>query len=607
MSQLKFMKTVRMCLALASMGLAYDAQAAIFYVNASAPAGGNGSSWTQAFNNLDAALTAASNTPGSDQIWIAKGTYVPSIPYGGGYNGSEPNLVTFKLPSNVTLYGGFKGNEKTVSQRNPTANPTLLSGTLSSGSNAWHVVTLDGVTGVTVEDLTITEGNAAGPDSGVVTAQSLAGQKVTSVNYYHTGGGGVTVNNSQATFINVTFNNNTADATNATMFSVGPTAPIAAGGGAMAARGLTTVVNLNNCTFANNKAISAGCNGGALNSFLGATYNISGGTATNNATDRVGGFGQFRSGGLVTITNMTFTNNNTTGGAVPPETADASGGAVGAFDNSLSIANCIFTSNTATSAFGAGGAVFFQTPQGSKGSLNVSNSIFNNNAASAFGGGAIFVSAILPDPSAQANIINCQMNGNSSGAGGACYIDSIPTLLENCQIIGNSCELAGGGVLVGNLINNILTTTHATVTLLNCGIYNNTVTGIPVNGVPAIFIFQALVAGVADNTPGVPPAELIAIAQGGGAVASTVGGVAVLSSCNIAGNSAGTNGFGNDLLVGGSQGTGGTPVNAFIQASMTVSRSLCAETSARLDPDNVGSGPNGVQYITDGSCPVPNS
>jgi hypothetical protein len=606
MIQLKFMTLARTCLALASMSIAYEAQATIFYVNASASSGGNGSSWTEAFNNLDAALIAASETTGSDQIWIAKGTYVPSISYGGGYGGSQPNLVTFNLPSKVALYGGFIGNENHLSARNPAANPTILSGNLGGGtSNAWHVVTIDGATQVSIDGVIITDGYAGGPDQGVVSAKSLAGQKVTSVDFYHTGGGGVTVNNGQVTFTNVTLENNTADATNATMVSVGLVAPIAAGGGAIAARGTATVVNLNNCTFINNSAVAAGCNGGALNSFLGATYNINGGTASGNQTDRVGGFGHFRSSGHVTITGATLTGNKTTGGFIPPETADASGGALGAFDNSLSIINCVIANNSSTSAFGAGGGLFYQIPEGSTAVLNIINSTFNGNATSAIGGGGIFVTAVLPDPSAHANIINCQFYGNSGGTGGAGYFDSLPTTVVNClNVTGNTAQLIGGAFLAGNFINNLLTTTRATVNFINCDIYNNTITGVPTDGLSPVVLFNAFAEGVAAGTPGVPPAEVTAIAQGGGALASEFGGIAVLINCNIAGNSAGSGGFGDDLLVGGTQGFAGTSIYPFNQASLTVKHSLCTDTSARLDPAGVGSGPNGVQYITDGSCPL---
>ncbi|MDQ2993959.1 MAG: hypothetical protein M3R00_03305 [Pseudomonadota bacterium] len=159
-------------------------QAATFYVKASAAPGGNGSSWSKAFNNLDSALNAARTNGVANQIWIAKGTYKPSQSYSGKYTGTEPNLKTFKLPNNVNLYGGFVGSETALNQRDPDKNPTLFSGDLAGNDvnipstahdnksdNAWHVLTADGVTGVTLDGLSVIEGNSAGPDSGTLGAR----------------------------------------------------------------------------------------------------------------------------------------------------------------------------------------------------------------------------------------------------------------------------------------------------------------------------------------------------------------------------------------------------------------------------------------------------
>ena len=71
-----------------------------------------GDSWANAYKNLQAALSAAAS---SDQIWVAEGVYYP-----GGHRTS-----TFTLKNEVAVYGGFKGTETQVDQRNPAANPTI--------------------------------------------------------------------------------------------------------------------------------------------------------------------------------------------------------------------------------------------------------------------------------------------------------------------------------------------------------------------------------------------------------------------------------------------------------------------------------------------------
>ncbi|MCC7466639.1 MAG: hypothetical protein IT261_10230 [Saprospiraceae bacterium] len=70
-----------------------------YYVDDSASGMNDGSSWSHAYPNLHAALTAAQ--PG-DEIWVAQGVYYPA---------SDANRDTFfNLPSGVRLIGGFFGN-----------------------------------------------------------------------------------------------------------------------------------------------------------------------------------------------------------------------------------------------------------------------------------------------------------------------------------------------------------------------------------------------------------------------------------------------------------------------------------------------------------------
>src|SRR5438067_12531503 len=74
----------------------------IIYVNINNANGAHdGTSWKKAYTNLQDALTKARSASGAEQIWIAKGTYLP---------GSTPT-DTFNLPNNVKIYGGFLGNE----------------------------------------------------------------------------------------------------------------------------------------------------------------------------------------------------------------------------------------------------------------------------------------------------------------------------------------------------------------------------------------------------------------------------------------------------------------------------------------------------------------
>src|SRR5512138_1045236 len=83
------------------MGVVLQAVAwgTVHYVDGRATGANNGSSWTDAFSDLQIALDAAVN---SDQIRVAQGTYTPTVP--GGDRG-----ISFVIPNGVTLLGGFAG------------------------------------------------------------------------------------------------------------------------------------------------------------------------------------------------------------------------------------------------------------------------------------------------------------------------------------------------------------------------------------------------------------------------------------------------------------------------------------------------------------------
>jgi len=185
----------------------------VIYVDADATGNDDGSSWANAFEELDEALEAAGS---SAQIWVAEGVYYPTD--------DLDRTETFALKNGVLVLGGFVGTETSADQRNddPGENGTVLSGDIGVAGdvtdNVYHVVTAINVDGTAVLDgFTVTGGNANGPlpgergggltnYDGVTTAPDTEGSPtlrhlVFSGNRALFGGGGVYLNTSPGTVV----------------------------------------------------------------------------------------------------------------------------------------------------------------------------------------------------------------------------------------------------------------------------------------------------------------------------------------------------------------------------------------------------------------------
>lgn len=136
----------------------------IWYVDASAPSGGTGTSWTCAFQHVQDAINAASS---GHEIWVKAGTYLPTEDPLGNATPADLRDKTFYLKDGVALYGGFDGTETMRSERDWMANVTILSGDIGvvgdSTDNCYHVVLSvnDGNTTV-LDGFTVFDGNADG-------------------------------------------------------------------------------------------------------------------------------------------------------------------------------------------------------------------------------------------------------------------------------------------------------------------------------------------------------------------------------------------------------------------------------------------------------------
>ena len=136
-------------------------QAQFVYVKSTATGLGNGTSWTDAYADLQLAFN---NSATGDTICVAAGTYFPSTLFGGG----AARNATFLFNRDMTVLGGFSGEPGTeglLDSRDPVAHVTILTGDLGvpndAADNAFHVMYIDHVSDTfRLEGFRIEKGNA---------------------------------------------------------------------------------------------------------------------------------------------------------------------------------------------------------------------------------------------------------------------------------------------------------------------------------------------------------------------------------------------------------------------------------------------------------------
>ena len=312
--------------------------AKIIYVDDDANGLNDGSSWTNAYNYLQDALSDANSSAKPVEICVAQGIYKPDQGSGKTPGDRED---TFQLINGVTLRGGYAGfGEPDPNARDVDLYETILSGDLNDNDvdvnepwelweeptrseNSYNIVTGSGTDETTVIDgFTITGGNAN--DASWVRWSSGGGM------YNHQGCPMVS---------NCILSRNSA-MVGGGMWNVegGPlltkcrfTGNYASGGGGLYNQSNPTLVK---CTFTENSAIT----GGGMND-NGGNPMLTNCTFRGNSAWAGGGIwlmGTCCPVGVQTVTNCIFSGNSAT-----------YGGAVHSSYDDLILANCIFTENSA--------------------------------------------------------------------------------------------------------------------------------------------------------------------------------------------------------------------------------------------------------------------
>ena len=391
------------------------------YVDPNSAPGGDGTSWADAFTDLQDALNLGNHYPCVvDEIWVAAGTYKPT-------SGLD-RAATFKLSSGVAVYGGFAGDEMNLADRDPdpATNGTVLSGDIGTpddnSDNSYTVVTGTQTDNSAVLDgFTITRGNS----DGSTTIASVVG-------------GGVYTRLGSPTLRNCFISDNTA-LRGGGMYNTDYSHPI-----------------LESCVFQNNSVPDL------LLASAGAIYceAISGPMArhcrfiNNTAPNTLGGAMFIRGAGSNAIFEDCLFQGNSAG----------RGGAA-LFDLSASPAfvNCRFVDNTASTTIpnptppGAiGGALVFIG-----GTPVLINCVFEGNSSPSFAGAVLMTLTT-------ASLTNCVFSQNTADLGGALVSGEDLVTLTNCSFSMNDATSNGGGFYILG---------GSTVTMSNCILWNNTDTG----------------------------------------------------------------------------------------------------------------------------------
>ena len=362
----------------------------IVYVDSSATGTHNGTSWTNAFTDLQTAINLA-RLGCVDTIKVAGGTYHPSN-YLLGTLPDKNYTPRFQLSSNMAILGGYPGGGSSIA--NPVTNKTILSNKNS------QVVFAGDVQNVLLSGLYIEDG----------TVQGTGNFTVNDIDYPANEGGGILVYNSIIEIRDCYIRNNYAEIR----------------GGGMAA--VNSVVKMLRCSFEGNLAGNEG--GGIYMSYLGTTSIFDSCAFTNNVANYYNGGAIFigENTGNIIISNSRFKANKTLSNS---GTAIGGGAVFSASQTLLTITKCVFDSNHSI----YGGAVYL----GGNSRTAIHKSFFLNNIA-AVNGGAIEISGY------EANIYNSVFSENKAAKKGGALNSAQKSKTYFSTFIRNEAGTEGGAV-----------------------------------------------------------------------------------------------------------------------------------------------------------------
>lgn len=350
----------------------------------------NGTSWADAYTDLQDALAAAVS---GDSIWVAAGTYKPTD--------TTDRYAKFYLVNGVSVYGGFDGSETRLDQRDFETNVTILSGEIGApgvSDNIHTIVKAPAIASGVLDGFTIT--GAYGSVYGAIDnlGSGVAYANLVIIENHGSIGGGLCGGGSNMSLTNVAFINNTAGGFAGAWDAGSAGTPTAEG-----------------CTFSGN---TSGDEGGAIS--FGGGLILKDCQFLNNTA--AGNGGAITCYGDMQITDCTFENNTSTGGG---------GGAIYSDGGNITIQDVSLTGNNAAT-IGGGIAAYYAAD------LELYEVVFDGNQCSV-GGGLGLVGGV--------NIIaNAVFYDNSGTHGGGVDATNSTVTMTNVSFYGNNVSNTGGGM-----------------------------------------------------------------------------------------------------------------------------------------------------------------
>jgi predicted outer membrane repeat protein len=370
---------------------ALPATATIRYVKVGGT--GDGLTWASASGVLQSMIDASTN---GDEVWVAAGIH----------RILKDQPVSMKL--GVKIYGGFDGNETSLTQRNFSQNITSLRPydmeaiIVNIDNGLDNTAQLDGFTIEFARQTAVININSSPTFINCTFYNNVTSEK----------GGGMYLNNATPAITNCSFKNNSANSRGGGIYSIN-------------SRPFIT-----NCTFLSNGATTGGgiANENGKITITGCTFTINGGTL---------GGAIYSTGAAATITHSVFKGNQTVNG----------GGAIYLYDESsgspTSYVNCLFSGNVSQTSAGAiynkvntncffinctisgswaataGGAI--QSFISGAGVTTISNTIiYNNNSGISTSGNPLVINNSLVQG------VTTTSNGNISGSTNPLFVNPNP-------------------------------------------------------------------------------------------------------------------------------------------------------------------------------------